>query len=118
MRENRKRRELQWSNRVDYQLSARTIVGVLITGYDNDYKQHETNQNLILKNNQIDTYWKFRRIMKRTIGRTSAVISMSARFQRRFKTCTEPDYIYYDNHQPYNYSSAFFNNVGEFLSLK
>ena len=28
------------------------------------------------------------------------------------------DYIYYDNHQPYNYSSAFFNNVGEFLSLE
>jgi len=102
----------------DYQLSARTIVGVLITGYDNDYKQHETNKNLILRDDVIDTLEIQKNHETNHWKNISANFNVQHDFSQGSRLALNLDYIYYDNHQPYNYSSAFFNNAGEFLSLE
>lgn len=101
---------------LDYQLTSKTIVGILITGYDNNYKQHEHNRNLILKNDEIDTLELQKNHEMNHWQNISGNFNIQQDFSDKSKLTLNIDYIYYANHQPYNYSSIFFNNAGDLVS--
>jgi len=100
---------------LDYQLTRKTLVGVLVSGYDNDYRQKENNRNEILKNGILDTlelqdnhevnHWQ-------NIGGN---LSVQQEFSKDAKLIANLDYIYYVNNQPYYYSSSFYTPDGEFI---
>jgi Outer membrane protein beta-barrel family/Carboxypeptidase regulatory-like domain len=100
---------------VDIQLSNHTILGVLLSGYDNHYAQHENNQNLKYKNGQLDTVMKLNNNEINHWSNYSANINLQHTCNKEDKVSVNLDYIWYSNNQPVNYSTDFYNGASNFL---
>ncbi len=100
---------------LDYQASKNTIIGGLISYYNNRWSMDAiTNQNIFI-NDKVDTslivlneevnFWKHR----------SANINMVHTFKPNEKLTLNADYLYYTNSNPNNYDNAYYNGTGNKL---
>ena len=99
---------------IDFEVSKRTVLGVLLSGYDNYYTQTEHNENLLVKNNQLDTIVKLSNDEINDWKSLSTNINMQHIFNSDENLSVNVDYIHYSNHQPVNYFSSYYNRTGIF----
>ena len=79
----------------DWQASRQTVVGVLLSGYDNPYSQSEHNLNPILVN--------------------GANLNLQHDFTGDGKLLLNVDYFHYNNTQPVNYHSTYYGKTNAFI---
>jgi outer membrane receptor protein involved in Fe transport len=100
---------------MDVQLDKQTVLGVLVSGYDNYYAQHEQvgvtkklngtpDTIMMLANNEVN-HW-------RNLG---ANINVQHTYNKEDKVSINLDYIGYDNRQPVHYLSDYYNGKADFL---
>ena len=100
---------------MDYNINSRTVIGVLLSGYDNKYSQSESNQNLILKNKTLDTTIKLVNSEINHWKNYSINLNMQHNFKEDENVSFNLDYIYYTNYQPVKYASSYYDNPGNFV---
>ena len=100
---------------LDYQVSKKTVLGILVSGYDNKYTQAENNDVLISKNNLPDTIVKQSNYELNHWKSISANLNMQHDFREGNKLAVNFDYIYYNNNQPFHYHTSYYNNSKDFI---
>ena len=102
----------------DYQVSKKTTIGVLASGYNNKWEMDAFNKSNTIVNNKPDTnigiinqelnQWKHAMINLNLQHNLSAggEISINA------------DYLYYDNYNPTNYANNYYDGNGKFLFVQ
>ncbi|HEV8084228.1 MAG TPA: outer membrane beta-barrel protein [Chitinophagaceae bacterium] len=100
---------------VDYQFNSRTIIGVLLSNNDRKYTQSESNESLIIINNNPDTIIKLNNNELNHWQNYSANLNLQHNFKEDEKLSLNLDYIYYSNYQPVNYATSYYNNSGNFF---
>ena len=100
---------------LDYQVDSSTIIGALVSGYNNHWRMLANNGATVKKNNVLDT----------TINTVDLEtnhwqnIMTNLNFQHTFKPGNvlfiDANYIYYKDDNPNAYSNNYYNNVKEFL---
>ncbi len=108
-------REINARVGLDYQISKNTVLGALISGYNTKYTQSENNINRVLKNGQTDTIIKQHNHELKVWQNISANFNVQHDFNENSRISVNLDYIYYQNDQPYDYYSAYYNNTGSFI---
>lgn len=98
----------------DWQLSKRTIAGVLFSGYYNGYRQTEHNLNNIIINSKLDTIVHLDNREKNYWYNYSGNINLQHNFNANDNLQLNLDYIYYYNNQPVNYHSSYYDNSNSF----
>lgn len=98
----------------DWQLSKRTIVGVLFSGYYNGYRQTEHNLNNIIINSKLDTIIRLDNREKNYWYNYSGNINLQHNFNTNDNLQLNLDYIYYYNNQPVNYHSSYYDASNSF----
>ena len=100
---------------LDYDISKHTVMGILISGYDNRYTQAELSTNLIKKNGELDTTIRLANSEINHWNNFSGNLNMQHNFGDEEKLFVNMDYFYYYNNQPANYFSSYFDNTGDFV---
>jgi hypothetical protein len=101
---------------LDYQVSRKTVLGILVSGYDNKYTQSENNEMFLLKSNRADTIVKQSNSELNHWQSASANLNLQHDFREDSKLSINFDYIYYKNNQPAHYYSAYFDDAKNFLN--
>lgn len=103
---------------LDINLSPKTVLGVLVSGYDNRYKQESVNSTTITRNGTPDT------LLRTTIDEVNywqhwaANLNLQHTFREGETLTFDADYLNYDNDQPANYFLSYRDGVGNFLFEK
>ncbi len=100
---------------LDYQAGKRTVIGVLISGYDNKYSQSETTEDLIFVNKQLDTSSKGANYEINRWSNAGGNVNLQHNFSGEEKLSLNLDYIYYTNDQPVHYSTSYYKGTSDFL---
>ncbi len=100
---------------IDYAVSNKTVLGVLITGYDNKWEMDAVNDVLITKNGDIsdkliiDTYeinhWK-------NLGGN---LNLKHSFDSEHFINIDLDYLYYHDDNPTDYTNKYYSPQNDFL---
>lgn len=100
---------------MDFQVSNHTVIGILLSGYDNKYSQAEIKKNSIIKNNHLDTSAKLSNSEINHWKNYSANINMQHNFKEDEHLSLNLDYINYTNNQPVQYFTSYYNSSGNFV---
>jgi len=98
----------------DWQASKKTIVGILLSGFDNKYTQSENNVSNISTDAILDTVIHHANSEMNHWYNYGANINFQHNFNEDDKLVINADYIYYGNNQPVNYHSSYYDNEGKF----
>ncbi len=98
---------------VDYQVSKRTVAGILITGDTRHFTQSEISNILSLKNGKKDTLTNS--LNRELNDWTNYGINLNSQhiFTENKKLTMNLDYNHYNNNQPVNYSASYFDGAGD-----
>ncbi|MDB5014732.1 MAG: hypothetical protein JWQ25_2934, partial [Daejeonella sp.] len=102
---------------LDFQLDSNTVIGALVSGYDNKWSMDAVNANSIMINNAVDTSIN---IANDEINQWKHQMA-NVNFQHTFlgtskaKITADIDYLYYRDNNPNNYINSYFNKTGDFL---
>jgi len=100
---------------IDYQLDTATIIGALMSGYNNRWSMTANNGTTISKNNIPDTTIS---TVNREVNQWQNIMA-NLNFQHAFKAGKslffDVNYIYYKDNNPNTYSNTYYNNLKEFL---
>ncbi len=100
---------------VDFSLSKKTIVGALITGYDNRWSMDAVNDAVYKKNNVVDTVVN---IVNDEINRWknfSLNFNLNHSFSADQRLAIDVDYLYYHDNNPVNYHNKYYNGSNVLL---
>lgn len=100
---------------LDYQLDTATIVGVLLSGYDNHWKMAADNGAIIKQNNILDTTIT---TVNNEINHWQNIMT-NLNFQHTFKPGKvlyfDANYIYYKDNNPNTYANIYYKGANQFL---
>ena len=100
---------------LDFEMSKRTMLGLLFSGYDNDYSQDESNQSSIYQDYKPDTLVKLTNDEVNYWKNYAGNINLQHNLRGNGKLSFNFDYIYYLNDQPVNYRKRSHDNTGNFI---
>src|SRR6185437_11682878 len=100
---------------LDYQVDSSTIIGALISGYDNHWKMVALNGATVVQNGILDTTIN---TVDNEINHWQNIMT-NLNFQHTFKPGKvlyfDANYIYYKDYNPNTYSNAYFKGTNQFL---
>jgi hypothetical protein len=100
---------------MDYQVDSSTIMGALISGYNNLWKMNAVNGASVQLNNVLDTTIK---TIDNEINHWENFL-VNLNFQHTFKPGKifyfDANYIYYKDNNPNTYSNTYYNRTNQFL---
>jgi len=100
---------------LDYQVDSSTIIGALISGYDNHWKMVALNGATVVQNGILDTTIN---TVDNEINHWQNIMT-NLNFQHTFKPGKvlyfDANYIYYKDNNPNTYSNAYFKGTNQFL---
>lgn len=100
---------------LDYQISKRTIAGILLTGNKRHFKQAEHNKSSLLKNNTPDTLTTYSNRELNDWTNYGINLNTNHNFNANSSLMLNLDYIHYKNNQPVNYFASIYDGTGEFI---
>jgi outer membrane receptor protein involved in Fe transport len=109
------RPNLNYRAGIDIDLSKKTVLGVMLSGFDSKYSQTEHNMSTITKNDKLDTTIQH---YNNEINHWSGVngnINLQHNFNVTDKLVFNADYMYYYNNQPVNYHSVYYNGSNDYM---
>lgn len=100
---------------IDVEINKHTVVGALVSGYDNYYSQAELNGNRIVKNTNLDTSVKLSNSEFNHWSNYGVNLNLQHKFKENANLLVNLDYIHYMNNQPVQYFTSYYNNTGTFV---
>lgn len=109
------RPNLNYRAGIDIELSKKTMLGVLFSGFDSKYSQDEHNLSTITKNDKLDTtIHHYNDEINHWSGLTGNV-NLQHNFNATDKLVFNVDYMYYHNNQPVNYHSVYYDGHNNYV---
>ncbi len=100
---------------IDIELSKKTMLGVLFSGYNNKYQQTEHNISSITKDGVLDTtIHHYNNEINHWYSLTGN-INLQHNFNENDKLVFNVDYMYYKNNQPVNYQSVYYDGNSHYV---
>ncbi len=96
---------------IDLQLTPKTIVGFLVSGYDNEWRMNAWNISKTYRNKQLDTLLH---IANKEINHWTHLmgnVNIQHKFRNNSGLTFNTDYLYYGNSNPSNYNNQYFDNA-------
>ncbi len=99
----------------DYTVSKKTIIGALVSGYDNKWSMNANNTSTIYKNKQADTVLHIANNEINHWQNYAVNINLQHNFSENEKLTINTDYIYYHDNNPVDYLYAYYDHNQDFL---
>lgn len=100
---------------LDYQVSKKTMIGFLLSGYINRYDMNETVTNRIDKNGKPDTIVITRNKEINNWRHAMGNINLQHTMRAGESISVDVDYLLYHNNQPFEYNNNYYNGQQQFL---
>jgi hypothetical protein len=100
---------------LDYELSKKTVVGALISAYDNRVTIHSENPGSVFVNQKIDSIFTLVNDEVNDWYSYSGNINLQHNFSADEKLLLNLDYIYYKDNNPIDYTNTYYNGNNNFL---
>ncbi len=100
---------------LDYQISKKTIMGALISGYFNRNTINSDNDGSIINNNRLDSLLNDRDHETNTWSNISGNYNIQHSFSDSEKITFNADYIYYKDDNPISYFNNYNDANGKFI---
>jgi hypothetical protein len=100
---------------LDYQLSKRTVMGLLLTGYKRHFTQSEQSQSSVFKNKARDTSTTYSNRELNNWANFGINLNTNHNFNESSSLMLNLDYIYYKNNQPVNYFASNYDGAENFI---
>ncbi len=100
---------------LDFAWNKKTMIGLLVAGYDNRWSMTANNNNAFTNNGRLDTLVT---LTNKEINDWKSIhgnINFQHSFDDKEKLSLNVDYIYYHDNNPVDYSDSYFNGDGGFL---
>jgi outer membrane receptor protein involved in Fe transport len=100
---------------MDYELSKKTIIGVLLSGNYRDWTMTSNNNASIVLNTKLDTGVTIVNDELHTTLNYGANLNFQHMFSHEGKITFNADYLYYLDQNPSSYQNSYFDGEGNFL---
>ncbi|MBL7696806.1 MAG: TonB-dependent receptor [Chitinophagaceae bacterium] len=100
---------------LDYQMAKKTVIGFLLSAYDNEYAHDAVNTTTFTRNNHLDTTLSIVNTESNRWKNFGGNINMQHSFKANDNVSVNFDYIYYTNNQPVDYFNSYYDGSGNFL---
>ncbi|GAC1592652.1 MAG: outer membrane beta-barrel family protein [Ginsengibacter sp.] len=100
---------------LDYQLTKKTILGALISAYDNRWALHSNNPGSVFKNQKLDTSFRIVNDEVNDWFNYSGNLNLQHDFTANEKLSINLDYIYYKDNNPISYLDSYYDGNSSFL---
>lgn len=100
---------------VDYELSKKTIAGLLFSSYDDRVEIESTNNSSLLVNRILDTALRIKNNELNNWRNYSGNANLQHTFSENQKLTVNLDYIYYKDNNPVNYLNSYYDGLGNFI---
>jgi hypothetical protein len=100
---------------LDYELSKKTIFGVLMTGSDNTFSMQADNSSNLFVNKILDSVVTIENSEKHRLSNFGTNLNVLHNFSDDSKLSVNLDYVYYQDRDPVNYLNKYFNGKNLFL---
>ncbi|HUZ61081.1 MAG TPA: TonB-dependent receptor [Hanamia sp.] len=100
---------------LDYQLSKKTVVGALISGYDTRWTMNADNDGTITVNSKLDSLLDIKNHENNNWSNISGNFNIQHSFSDSEKLSFNADYIYYKDDDPITYSYNYNDANGKFV---
>ncbi len=100
---------------VDYQITKKTVVGALVSGYINRYTIIAKNDASITVNNRLDSLLDITNHETNTWSNISGNFNIQHSFSENEKITFNADYIYYKDYDPNSYVVNYNDATGKFI---
>lgn len=100
---------------IDYEVGRKTVIGALISGYDNRFSMNSNNLSSVLANKRLDTSLT---ILNEEINdwyNLSGNLNLQHTISPTEKINVNLNYDYYKDNNPVSYLNSYFNGLGNFL---
>lgn len=99
---------------LDYQVSEKTIMGVLFTAYDNKWTMDAKNENINTRNATVESYIDLDNHELNHWKHFGANYNISHNFSEEKSLDLNFDYLYYKDNNPNNYLNSYFDENRNF----
>jgi hypothetical protein len=100
---------------IDYELNKKTVIGALVTGYDNKWDMTAQNKSNIFLNGALDTIVTIQNDELHRLINYAANVNLLHNFSGDEKVTMNLDYVYYKDRNPVSYLNSYFDGDGGFL---
>ncbi|MDX2283380.1 MAG: TonB-dependent receptor [Bacteroidia bacterium] len=100
---------------LDWNLGARTVLGLLLSGYDNRYSQESVNRTITSLNGLVDTLLSIPNQEINHWQHLGGNLNFLHRFGERATLAFDADYLYYKQYQPVSYELIYRDGKENFL---
>ncbi|MFN7119074.1 MAG: TonB-dependent receptor domain-containing protein [Saprospiraceae bacterium] len=100
---------------VDWTLSKKTVLGVLVSGYDNRYRQESINNTTITRNGKPDTLLNTYIEESNHWQHIGGNLNLQHTIREGEVFTLDADYLHYKNDQPADYFLDYLDGAGQFL---
>jgi hypothetical protein len=100
---------------MDYEIGKKTIIGALITAYDNKFSMDAINVSSFVTNKQVDTTVRIANNEVNEWYNYSGNINLQHNISANDKIIINLNYDYYKDNNPVDYVNSYFNGSGSFL---
>ncbi|MDX1762025.1 MAG: TonB-dependent receptor [Christiangramia sp.] len=94
---------------LDYQLSEKTIMGILVNGYSNRWSMQAENENINLRNGEPESFINLINHEVNHWEHLGGNFNFSHKFSEESKLDFNLDYLYYNDDNPNDYLNSYFN---------
>lgn len=99
----------------DYDISRKTIVGALISGFSNMYSMNAVNNTHLFTNGILDTIMRIDQDEKHPLENLALNFNLQHQFKPEQRLSLNVDRIFYHHANSLNYFNNFYGNNGRFL---
>ncbi len=100
---------------MDFSLSPKTVLGLLVSGYDNRWSMDAVNRSTISINGQPDTLLRIDNDEVNHWRHLGGNLNLQHRFREGEALTFDADYLHYENENPTNYQTEYTDAQGGFL---
>ena len=100
---------------IDYQLSKKTVVGGILSAYDNNWTMNAVNDVSVVVNNKTDTVLRINNDEINHWKNYLGNINVQHTLTSVSKISADIDYVHYNDNNPNNYANSYFNGNNAFL---
>ncbi|MBK5272427.1 MAG: outer membrane beta-barrel protein, partial [Bacteroidia bacterium] len=100
---------------IDFQVTPKTVIGVLVGGYNTKWLMTANNSLSIVKNNILDTTVSVVNTELNQWKHIMGNINFSHTIKEGETLTADLDYLYYKDNNPNNYRNRYYNNAGTLL---
>ena len=100
---------------MDYEISDKTIIGMLLSGYDNKWTMDAVTQSAQMTNQQPSGSVTVYNDERNQWSNISANRNIKHNFKKDGYVSADYDYLHYENENPTNYFNEYFDAEGDFL---